>query len=642
MSEDEHQDQIQRVTSSSPNFKTELAKKLQDLVPEAISDGKVDTKKLKELLDEDTADGSERFGLFWPGKKRAMRAAQEPTTATLKPVKEESKDWDTTENIFIEGDNLEVLKILQKHYHNKIKMIYIDPPYNTGKDFVYPDNYKEGLASYLEFTNQVNEDGRKVSTNSDTDGRYHSNWLNMIYPRLKLARNLLTDDGVIFISIDDNEQDNLKKVCNEIFGEDNFIALIPRLTSPQRFSQEKNINISHDYILVYARSSTTSLFNTTDIKEKAKVLKFDEIGSYFEGDTKAILAPVSQGYSSGGDYDFEFKGTVYKPVDKNGRRNRWFWTIQRMRAAAELGILREVGGGLRMQIYQDKKFEEKTNIMVDKETGLKSATFDYMVNSYSNPNGYADLKKLELETYFSYPKPVALMMALIQISTKEGDFILDFFSGSSSTAHAVMELNAKDGASRRHIQIQLPEPIDSSSDTFMDAYKNIAKLSVERISRAGEMIKEIFADRIAERGKPLDVGFKVFKLADTNFSKWQTNSDVDVDAVQQRLLDMRESSDDNATQEDLLTEILVKLGFPLTVKVSETNIDGMNIWDVSDKAVIAYLDERNKPTLEQLRSLADTDPGKIVILEDCFQGDDELKTNLAQICKTNNIELLTV
>ena len=222
-------DEIYETPSTTPNFRTELAAQLAELVPEAIADGKVDVEKLKELLDDDVADSNERFGLFWPGKKRALRAAQEPTTATLKPDFENSKDWDTTKNVFIEGDNLEVLKILQKHYHAKIKLIYIDPPYNTGKDFVYPDNYKEGLETYLEWTKQVNEEGKKLSTNADTVGRYHSNWLNMMYPRLKLARNLLTDDGVIFISIDDHEQDTLKRMANEVFGENNLIAVVPTI-----------------------------------------------------------------------------------------------------------------------------------------------------------------------------------------------------------------------------------------------------------------------------------------------------------------------------------------------------------------------------------------------------------------------------
>jgi adenine-specific DNA-methyltransferase len=253
--DDQTTDEIRQVSSHTPDFQTELAKKIQALVPEAVTDGKVDTQKLKELLDKDSADDSERFGLFWPGKKRAIRAAQEPTTATLLPAKDEGKDWDTTENIFIKGDNLETLKILQKYYHNKIKMIYIDPPYNTGQDFVYPDNYKEGLTSYLEFTKQVDDGGKRISSNSDTDGRYHSNWLNMMYPRLKLARNLLTDDGVIIISIDSNEVDNLKKLANEIFGEGNSIAeFVWKRRQNADSRNQTNVSYDHEYLIAFARN----------------------------------------------------------------------------------------------------------------------------------------------------------------------------------------------------------------------------------------------------------------------------------------------------------------------------------------------------------------------------------------------------
>ncbi|MBO0979749.1 site-specific DNA-methyltransferase, partial [Microbacterium sp. SD291] len=244
--------EINETPGSTPNFRTELAAQLEALVPEAIADGKIDVEKLKELLSEDVADDSERFGLFWPGKKRAMRAAQEPTTATLRPDFENSKDWDATQNVFIEGDNLEVLKILQKHYHSKIKMIYIDPPYNTGKDFVYPDNYREGLDTYLEWTRQVNEEGKKVGSNPETEGRYHSNWLNMMYPRLKLARNLLTDDGVIAVSIDDHEADALKRTMVEIFGEANFLA---ELVWDKQHSQQQGVfKRYHEYVIVFARS----------------------------------------------------------------------------------------------------------------------------------------------------------------------------------------------------------------------------------------------------------------------------------------------------------------------------------------------------------------------------------------------------
>ena len=257
MTNDEHGTDQQRdiyvTPGGTPDLKTELATQLAELVPEAVADGKVDVEKLKELLEGDAGDDRERFGLFWPGKKRALRAAQEPTTATLKPDFENSKDWDTTKNVFIEGDNLEVLKILQKHYHGKIKMIYIDPPYNTGKDFIYPDNYREGLATYLEWTRQVNEEGKKISTNSESEGRYHSNWLNMMYPRLKLARNLLTQDGAIFISIDDSEVENLKRLGHEIFGENNFVATM--IWAAGRKNDSRLVSVSHEYILVYARSA---------------------------------------------------------------------------------------------------------------------------------------------------------------------------------------------------------------------------------------------------------------------------------------------------------------------------------------------------------------------------------------------------
>lgn len=279
----EHDGDIHEIPGTTPDLQTELARRLEELVPEAITDGKVDVAKLTELLAADAADGNERFGLFWPGKKRALRAAQEPTTATLRPMKDQSKDWDTTRNVFIEGDNLEVLKILQKHYHGKIKMIYIDPPYNTGRDFVYPDNYKEGLETYLEWTKQVNEDGKKVSTNSESEGRYHSNWLNMMYPRLKLARNLLTQDGVIFISIDDNEFDNLHKITNEVFGEGNEVGVFS-VTKAEGGGLAKHVIKGHDYLLAYARSidSFKPLMRPKDIR--GKVVEKDGEDHWIEED----------------------------------------------------------------------------------------------------------------------------------------------------------------------------------------------------------------------------------------------------------------------------------------------------------------------------------------------------------------------
>ena len=634
MNDDNQQDDINQVPASSPGLKTDLAKKLQEIAPEVIADGKVDTKKLKELLDEDSADDSERFGLFWPGKKRAMRAAQEPTTATLKPAKEESKDWDTTQNIFIEGDNLEVLKILQKHYHNKIKMIYIDPPYNTGKDFVYPDNYKEGLASYLEFTKQVNEEGKKISTNSDTDGRYHSNWLNMMYPRLKLARNLLTDDGVIFISIDENEASNLKKICDEIFGEGNFISQAgwQKVYSPK--NQARYLSNDYEFVLIYARNLNNFevglLPRTDEMNSRYSNPDNDPRGDWKSGDL------VASGVRSDGSY------TVTNPYNSkeytvpSGKH----WAVSRATMQEMLQDNRIYFGRNNDSFPSSKQFLSEV-----KQGRVASSFFSYKDYGHTD-EAKKDFIKLfgeEGRTIFETLKPVRLMKMLALIAgTKNDDIILDFFSGSGTTAQSIMTLNAEDGGRRKHIQVQLPEPTEKDSEAFKRGYKTVAEISLARIKKAGAKIVEEFASNIAKREKSFDTGYRIYKLADTNFSKWQTNSDVDVDSVQQRLLDMKDSSDDYASQEKLLTEILIKLGLPLTVNVDETTVDGLSVWDVSDKAVVAYLDEHTKPTLDQLRAIGDTNPGKIVVLEDSFQGDDELKTNLSQICKSNDIELWTV
>ena len=338
---------IHELSGKTPEFRTQLAKQLEDLVPEAIADGKVDVAKLKELLDEDAGDTTERFGLFWPGKKRAMRAAQDPTTATLKPAKSESKDWDTTENIFIEGDNLEVLKVLQKQYHNSIKMIYIDPPYNTGKDFVYPDNFKEGLQNYLEFSKQVDEGNKKISTNTETAGRYHRNWLNMMYPRLKLARNLLTDDGVIFISIDDNELPHLRKLCDEIFGESNFIESVIVKRSANGMGSNLGFASNHDYVLAYSRGvkniDTKFVGLRQSIAYRDKFSEVDSHGKYkVDGifrkkgagsrrqDSPGCFYPVFYNPSSGSvslTRSESHPNEVY-PKLPNGDDGRWIWSSE--------------------------------------------------------------------------------------------------------------------------------------------------------------------------------------------------------------------------------------------------------------------------------------------------------------------------
>lgn len=656
-------DDIHETSPTTPNFQTELAAQLADLVPEAVADGKIDVVKLQELLAADAADGNERFGLFWPGKKRALRAAQEPTTATLRPDPANSKDWDTTKNIFIEGDNLEVLKILQKHYHNRVKLIYIDPPYNTGKDFVYPDNYREGLDTYLEWTKQVNEEGKKVSTNAETEGRYHSNWLNMMYPRLKLARNLLTDDGVIFVSIDDHEVDNLIRVCNEVFGEGNLLARFPRVTKKAGKSGDL-IALNHDYVLAYARSEGVRInrFSHTDDGFRHS----DEYeGTRGKFKLNQTLDYGSIQYSRSLDYEIELEGHVFRPggvspeqmAARQSRNPRtdfcWRWSRDLFDFGLKNGfvVVKEGRNGPRIytKTYQNATIKEAAGgyevVLQDRTKAF--TTLDLIDNKYSNDNAKKNISSLFEFAAFDYTKPVDLIKTLAALGTSRdsADIILDFFSGSGTTAHAVMQLNAEDGGNRRHIQVQLPEPTPEESPAREAGFTTISSISRKRIDVAGDAIATGAADLLTA-GTGVDVGYRAYTLADTNFSKWRVTSDVEANALEQHLLDLRDSSsNDEATPDDLLTEILLKQGYSLTEKIGSVEIDGLDLRAVYDAdgdfGVLAYLNEHVKPSLEQLRAVVESGPTRMIILDDAFHGDDELKTNIVQLAKSKSVELWT-
>lgn len=627
-------DKICETPSTTPNFQTELAAQLADLIPEAIADGKVDVEKLKELLGSDTADASERFGLFWPGKKRALRAAQEPTTATLKPDFKNSKDWGTTQNVFIEGDNLEVLKILQKHYHAKIKLIYIDPPYNTGKDFVYPDNYKEGLDTYLEWTRQVNEEGKKVSTNAETEGRYHSNWLNMMYPRLKLARNLLTDDGVIFISIDDNEVDNLVKLGNEVFGEANFLGTIVWNHSKQTKNDEPFLASNHNYVVMWRRSAARALLRVPRTEENNRNYSNpdnDPRGQWRSGDVR------SPSYRATLRYEITTpRGKTIQPPD-----NGWRWSQDQVLNKIESGEI----------VFSADETRIIRKIYLADQAGRIAESIWPGEAFGTTRSANAALKELfDGQVYFDTPKPTQLIAGIVRLFSQDEDYdsftVLDFFSGSGTTAEAVMQLNAEDGGRRRHIQVQLPEPTDESSAARAAGLATIADISRERIKLASDLIEKDYESRLGDESRrALDVGFRSYKLADTNFSKWRLPSDVEEDVLQQHLLSLRDSATDDATADELLTEILLKQGYSLTEAVSVAEVGGLDVRLVRDRdgdvAVLAYLNEHAKPKLEQLRALVDESPTRIIVLEDAFQGDDELKTNLAQLAKSKGIELWT-
>lgn len=510
-------------------------------------------------------------------------------------------------------------------------MIYIDPPYNTGKDFIYPDNYQEGLDTYLEWTQQVNEEGKKLSTNSESEGRYHSNWLNMMYPRLKLARNLLSDDGVLFVSISDDEYGSLRKCLDEIFGEKNFEGSIHwRRRHNQPNDPTKLIGIVAEHILVYSR-------NSHDLK-KAGVGKLPLTGKFSNPDQDPRGPWNSKPWKVGTGQG----GSKYPIESPTGRVFEETWMGE------EGTFLKHLEDGRIIFPRNGDGLPRKKQYQSERALDGQSASNWFPSEIFgSNQNGTSEVENLfGKKRLFDNPKPTKLLENLLRLGNlKCNDIVLDFFSGASSTAHAVMQLNAEDGGNRRHIQVQLPEPTPEKSEARKAGYATIAELSRERIRRAGEKIKQDFAEEIAKRDTPLDVGFRAYKLSDTNFTKWQMPSDTPVTELEQHLLDLRESADDDATADDLLTELLLKQGYSLTESIGSASIAGLELKTVldleGDVGVLAYLNEHIKPTLDQLREVTAARPIRLVILEDCFHGDDELKTNLVQMCKTHGIELWT-
>ncbi|PLW00825.1 site-specific DNA-methyltransferase [Corynebacterium ulcerans] len=529
------------------------------------------------------------------------------------PERENSVNWDTTQNVFIEGDNLEVLKVLQKHYYGKIKMIYIDPPYNTGNDFVYSDDFRDGVNAYLEWTKQVNELG-KVTSNSETTGRYHTNWLNMMYPRLKLARNLLSTDGLMLISIGDVEFGNLRQICNEIFGEQNLIGVFSR-TSAEGGGLAKQMIKGHDYVVAYARSigNFPPLLRPKEIR--GKIVEIEGEDYWIEEDW------LRKEFGKYGTCLYE-QILDYYSQDK----------------------LDEINKGLEEGIYTLLKKSKKGHVVGRYRKISEDGSKFYSVIKHLNSDGVRDLESLgNFDTYFDFPKPVSLLHELIRGATftshNDERIILDFFAGSGTTAEAVVRLNAEDGGNRRSISVQLPEPTLEGSDAHKAGFKTISDISRERIRRAGTKILKDEAEKLTERAKHLDVGFRSYRLADTNFAKWRVNADLDEDKLEDLFNSARDSADNTASPEDLFIETSLKLGLSLTERYQEQNIAGLSVFNIDDGLVIGYFDEHVKPTLEQLRELVEIAEVRFIVLEDAFQGDDELKTNLVQLCKTRGIDL---
>jgi adenine-specific DNA-methyltransferase len=585
---------------------------IAELFPEVIREGSVDFDALRRSLGDWVDPGSERFGLSWPGKAECMRVIQEPSIGTLVPTPDESVDWDTTQNVIIEGENLEVLKLLQKAYYGKVKMIYIDPPYNTGKEFVYPDNYKEGLADYLKYSGQVDDEGIKLSANTETDGRYHSKWLSMMYPRLFLARNLLREDGVVFVSIDDHEVHNLRALMNEIFGEENFIASAVWQKAYVSNMTAKHFSSTHDYVVIYARDA-----NAVRIRKPPRtpdqVAKFTNPDGDPRGPWKAENLSAGKYYSAG---TFEITTPSGRKVTPPPRR---YWRCNEAQFKewlADARIWFGTDGSGRPML---KKY------LSEVDEGLTPSTWWPHEEFGSNKEASLELKALfHGESPFDTPKPTKLLQRIVEFVTEGDDLVVDFFSGSGTTAEGVLRANEADGSDRRFILVQLPEP---TSDPSLPTLASIVR---RRVMLAGQSLRSrpLTLDR-----SELDVGFRAFRLQSSNFTVWDASA-PDAGAVAEQLKINVEHVRHGAAEAGMLVELLLKAGFPLTAPVESRAFAGVDGYAVAGGALVVCLSD--SLTIEAFEAMVELDPAMILVLDKGFGGNDELKVNALQTVRARN------
>ncbi len=602
-----------KLNGESKNIIQDNVSKLKEIFPEIVTEDKIDFDKLKLILGKNVDDDSEKYSFTWPGKNQSIKESQKTSSGTLRPCKEESKNWDSTENLYIEGDNLEVLKLLQKSYNNKIKMIYIDPPYNTGKDFIYSDNYKDNLENDLELSGQVVKEGEresigiKLSTNTETTGRYHSNWLNMMYPRLKLARNLLSKDGVIFISIDENELDNLKKICNEIFGEICFIGTIVRKRRQSQANLSKNISPIHEYILIYGK-------NEGELLNRAPA-NIDE-SKYKNPDNDKRGVYVTMPCTNKGGSRYKIKTPTGRIIDEEWRfKEETYWNLFNDNRI----VFPKGGNGKpRYKLFLEEK---------KKQGVLPNTWFD---NLSSNQEASKEIKSLfNDKLIFDTPKPVELIKYLINLGSNANDIILDFFAGSSTTAEAIFKSNSKEYSNKKFILVQIPESTNEKSIAYNEGHTNICEIGKERIRRAGDKILE------ESDNKDLDIGFKVFKLDSSNLEKW----DPDYNNLEQTLLTNKENIKPDRTELDLIYEIMIKYGIDLTLPIEKLN----NIYSIGYGALLICLDDNiTKEIANEIIELKSDNITRVVFKESGFKSDAD-KTNIKETLRINNIdEFITI
>lgn len=598
---------------------------LRQHAPEVFSENKIDVKQLRATLGEEVLADAERYGLNWAGKMDCFRTIQETTTNTLKPVRDESVDFDNTENLFIEGDNLEVLKVLQKSYYGKVKMIYIDPPYNTGNDFVYSDKFSRTKREELIANGSMDEDGNVVNhdlyrQNTRDGGHFHSNWLNMMYPRLFLAKNLLKKDGVIFISIDDNEVHNLRIVMDEIFGEENFVANMVRQTIEGGKQDSNTVQSIHEYVLVYCKNSETLNLNK---KIQTDFGHYNKVDKYFETRGNYYLKPLENGglgYVKSLDYSIEgpeciqiFPGGEY---GDNGYR--WIWSKDRVQDAIKNDFIEFLMGndGSWKVYYKIYQFVDSLGEPIERSNPYKS----FFLEGYTNRQASGDLKRLFPEKrIFEYSKPINFLKELTQMGTNAGEIVLDFFAGSGTTSDAVMQLNAEDGGNRKYICVQLPEKCREGTEAAKAGFGNIADIAKERIRRAGKKIQEENSE------KKIDIGFKAFKLDQSNFKIWNTHV-TSIEQLEQQMIEMFDNVRGGSTKEAMMYELILKSGEELNVAIEEREAGEEKYFRVNDGSLVICL--ADKLSKELFTGILVEKPKKIIVLDKSFGNDDQLKTNL--------------
>jgi adenine-specific DNA-methyltransferase len=641
--------EMKKFNPGSVDLLKENIDKLKELFPQVVSDGEIDFEMLKSILDKNLTDSKEKYQFTWNGKSRTIKLAQTPSNATLLPSSKDGKNWNTTENLYIEGDNLEVLKLLQKTYFNKIKMIYIDPPYNTGKNIIYKNDFKLGIKAYKDFLKDNYTSS--MFLNSKNDGRFHTTWLNIMYPLVLLSKNLLTDDGFIFIAIDENELINLTKICDEIYGENNRIGIITILHNPEGRQNSKYFTSTNEFMIVYTKSNLSEL-NKVHLQENKKESldirqtynNKDEIG-YFKEESFIRLAGgfassreakpngwfpiyVSKDLRTISVNTFNDSIEVY-PVTLSGNERTWKLIKESTIEKIDKGELyaKKINGNI--QIFEKYRITKGSPI-----------TTNWINNKYNAKTYGTDLlSKIGLEKFFDFPKSKELLLDIVKTSTNENSIILDFFSGSATTAHAVMQLNAEDGGNRKFIMVQLPEKTNDDSEAYKAGYKNICEIGKERIRRAGELVKKDLIEKNAKLDKDqekvdpnkLDIGFKVFKLEESNFKEWDSSKEPTIEQLELFADPIKEGK----SEEDVLYEVLLKYGV-FDQEVKKIKINNKDIYSISENYLIVMLS--NKITPEDVEEVKKLKP-KIVIFRDSgFNGDDTIKINAFYTLTKSGVE----